>query len=439
MDLARHPLTYLRKARNWSMSDLVRELHKQAKAMGFRCGATRTTVFRWEREGMVPRAEYTVLLAKVFDVPAHLPEQVEWPLWLPTFEDPAPFTPGGLAALREVRRHPMDRRAFLIFTGSSLSVMASQWSAVEPERLVRALTGDTVSDELLTWLERRASELRGMRSGSAVSGLVDGMLQTAVELVEKGRYDVDAGQRLYRVVADLAHQAAWARFDDGRHASAQRHWQAALHAAHQAKDHDVGAVTLGDLAYQQTWLNRPDEADDILTIARERAGSPAVRSLLDLRRARALAAMDDTPGTRDALLSAEAELDKASPATTPALIAWMSSADLAVDAGRCWLDLGRYGEARDAIGQGLSELDKQRPSRPRTRAIFLTHQAEVELAHHDLPAAASYATQALDTALETQASRCVDLVVGMIGKLKDRNEAEIVELHDYARSRLATV
>lgn len=330
----------------------------------------------------------------------------------------------------------MDRRSFLALSSSALVDLAADWARIEPQHLDRALDGQHVDEELLQWLEQRSGELRALAAGpnSQVSRLVDAHLSTCIELIVQDRYSAADSRRLHTVAADLAHCAAWRRFDDGRHADAQRHWQAAVHAAHQAGDRDLAAVALSDLAYQAVWLSRPADAVRVLEYARSRAPGPAVRSLLDVRRARACAVLRDRQATQQALAAAELEVGRIRLQETPPAVSWMSIADVNADAGRCWLDLGDPGRAADSINAGLTELD---PRRSRTKAVFLTYRAEGSLRGRDIPAAAADARAALDTALASGAARCVDLVSSFIRRLDSRTEPPMVELREYAHERLA--
>ncbi|WP_345593298.1 XRE family transcriptional regulator [Streptomyces marokkonensis] len=329
----------------------------------------------------------------------------------------------------------MARQSFLVLSSSTLIEVAADWASIEPRHLAQALDGQSIDAELLTWLEQRSGELRALAAGPhpQVSGLIDAHLNTAIDLITQDRYTAEAGRRLHAVAADLAHCAAWLRFDADRHADAQRHWQAAVHAAHQAGDRDLAAVALSDLAYQATWLSRPADAVRVLEHARSRTRTPAARSLLDVRRARACAVLQDRQGTQHALTSAETELERVRARDTPPVVSWMSMADVNADAGRCWLDLGDPGRADAAIGEGLDELD---PRRSRTRAVFLTYRAEGLLHNRDASAAAADARAALDTALDSGAARCVDLVFALIRRLDNRTEQPMVELREYARERL---
>ncbi|WP_328726998.1 helix-turn-helix transcriptional regulator [Streptomyces sp. NBC_00259] len=436
MDLDRHPLAHLRRLHHWSMSDLARLLRDQARRRGLRSGIDRNRIWLWEATSTTPSEESQSLLADVLDVPAATVEQLGWPDWLPAFEQPAPFSPSGSrAALREVQITRMDRRSFLVLSSSTLIEVAADWARIEPRHLSQALDGQSIDGELLTWLEQRSGELRALAAGPhpQVSGLIDAHLNTAIDLITQDRYTAAAGRRLHSVAADLAHCAAWLRFDADRHAAAQRHWQAAVHAAHQAGDRDLAAVALSDLAYQATWLSRPADAIQVLEHARSRTRSPAARSLLDVRRARACAVLQDHQATQHALTSAETELNRSCSRDTPPVVSWMSMADVNADAGRCWLDLGDPGRADAAIGAGLDELD---PRRSRTKAVFLTYRAEGSLHNRDAAAAAADARFALETALDSGAARCVDLVSALISRMDNRTEQPVIELREYARERL---
>ncbi len=437
-ELAFHPLAFVRAEHNWSMDDLAAEIRRAARRADRRSGADRNRIWKWESGRVTPDRSTQYLLADVLGVPHREVDALGWPQWLPAYTRPYAFDPAGSrAALLEVLVAHLDRRAFLVLGGGALIGAAENWARTEPERLRGALDGRPVDTALLAWLEERTGELRLLANGGGpfVTDLVDAHLHTVVRLIDQARCTEETGRRLHTAAAALAQSAAWLRFDAGRHGAAQRHWQAALHAAHQAGDRDLGAGVLSDLAYQSTWLARPEAAVQILAHARARTRSPAARSLLDLRRARALAVLQDGCGVARALASAERELERSMPQEAPAWVSWMSPADLAADAGRCWLDLGHLDRAASAIGEGLQRLD---PARTRTRAVFLTYRAEGHLRGRDLTAAAADARTALDAALDTGAPRCLDLVRALLAALAAHQDVpEVGELHAYAHDRLA--
>lgn len=408
----RHPLTHVREQRGWSMEGLARLLALAAHRRGMLKQPGRDRIYKWEHRLASPGGDYQMLLADVLGISQDDVARLGWPWWLPAYDAPHPFTARGThAALTEVLvalDHP-DRRGFLALTTGALAGLAADWATIEPERLTGALAGRRVDQTLLAWLETQTIALRALTNTSApeCTTLVHALLRTTIQLIRTGVYDEPTGRRLLQVAASAAQCAGWLHFDQGEHGACQRHWRTALHAAHTANDRDQGAGVLSDLAYAATWLNEPRIAVEILEYAATRTHAPAARSLLDLRRGRALAAFGDHHATSRALISAERHLDRARPGSTPAWVSWMSPADLAVDAGRCWLDLDRTRRADTALAEGLRLLD---PARERTRSVVLAYRAEGALARRDLDAAAADAREAFDTAQGTQATRCISLV-----------------------------
>jgi transcriptional regulator with XRE-family HTH domain len=436
MELDRHPLAHVRHGRHWSMDDLARALREEARRRGLRSGIDRNRIWRWEQTLTTPDADSQALLAAVLGVPPALVGHLGWPHWLPAHQDPHPISPSGSrAALREVQVTRMDRRSFLVLHSGALAAVAADWARIEPRRLTQALNGQHVDPGLLAWLEARSGELRAMSAAPNphTGALVDAHLHTTIDLIGQDNYTTPVHRRLHAVAADLAHLAGWLRFDKGQHGAAQRHWQAAVHAAHQAGDRDLAALAWSDLAYQATWLSRPADAVRILDHARSAAPAPATRALLDIRRARASAVLQDKPDVARTLHSAESELDRASPDTTPKAVSWLSPADLSADAGRCWLDLGDPARAATAITSGLRELS---PGRLRTRSIFLTYHAENCLRHRDPEEAATAARAAIDAAARSGAPRCIELARALLRPLHRRAEQPIRELHEYAHEHL---
>ncbi|MFI2765229.1 hypothetical protein ACH5A3_41465 [Streptomyces echinatus] len=85
----------------------------------------------------------------------------------------------------------------------------------------------------------------------------------------------------------------------------------------------------------------------------------------------------------------------------------MSTADLAVDSGRCLLDLGDTTQAHRLIAEGQVLLPA---SRDKPRGVFLAYRAQGHLSRRDPEAAAADALEALHLAERIGAPRCVQLV-----------------------------
>ncbi|MEW1914344.1 hypothetical protein AB0442_39095 [Kitasatospora sp. NPDC085895] len=92
----------------------------------------------------------------------------------------------------------------------------------------------------------------------------------------------------------------------------------------------------------------------------------------------------------------------------------MSPADLAVDTGRCLIDLGEPGHAHQQITEGVALLPT---ARGKTRALFLTHEAESLLHQGKIGHSAATAHQVLALTQRIGASRYIrqtaDLAPGL--------------------------
>ncbi|GLW73499.1 hypothetical protein Kpho02_57980 [Kitasatospora phosalacinea] len=299
----------------------------------------------------------------------------------------------------------MDRRSFVGFGAASLAALAVPGGATEPGRLAALLGGTRVDEEFVDWLERGGHGLAALPTERRAHAhrLVDAQLATVRALITGGRYDGRTGRRLHRLAAALATTSGWHRFDQGRHPAAARLWELALQSAHAAGDRDRCAGVLADAAYQSTWLGRPRTAAARLDYALAGTRHPTARALLLLRRARAHAALGDPAACRHDVAAAELSLSAPAPDPAPAWCGWMGPADLAVDSGRCLLDLGRPAAARARIAEGLAQLP---PARAKTRGLFLAYQARAHLRTGEVEQALAAATESLDLAARIGAPRC---------------------------------
>lgn len=433
-DLIRHPLAYARMQRGWTQDDLAQGVRRAAAARGLRSGTDRQRVWQWEHKIRVPNGESQILLGDVFGVPENHREMYGWPDWLPGHDLPLPFgSEYTVQALREAHRSAMDRRTFMTISAVSLVGLASQWATIEPGHLSSALGGKSVDLELVEWLEATSAKLNGLpteqRQHTAV--LLDAHLATVTDLLEQGSYGETLGRRLHTLAASLAITCGWYRFDQGRNSAAGKLWDAALHSALAAGDRDLGAGVLSDFAYQATWLENPRTAADLLDHALTRARHPTARSLLHLRKARAHAALGERSDCFRNLADAETALDSPAAVPAPGYCVWMSPADLAVDSGRCLLDLGHTDAAHQRITEGITLLPR---ARDKTRAVFLTYSAESFLRRGEVEQALLVTNQSLDLANRIGADRCVKLVRGLAsGFRRHRDVAGVAEFLEQLR------
>ncbi|MEU6350169.1 XRE family transcriptional regulator [Streptomyces sp. NPDC047072] len=407
-ELIRHPLAYARWLHGWSQTELARRVKEAARRRDRRAGTSRQRVSLWETS-VTPDEFSQDLLADVFDVPHDRVTALGWPHWLPGQETPAPLGTGlTVTVLRKAAQMAVDRRTFLTYTPAALSALALQWATIDPALAAGATNGRPVDPTFVDWLEKAARDLNSLPTAHRqhTGALLDGHLTTVVDLLEHGSYSSNLETRLHALAAGLSQTIGWHRFDHEHHAAANRHWHAAVHAAHQAGDTDMGAGALSDIAYQNIWLGQPRAAAEGLEHALSRTTNPTARSLLFLRKARAHAMLQESRACYRDLAQAEKSLNSATDAA-PRWCSWMSPADLAVDSGRCLAELGNTKQAHRLITEGIAVLP---PARNKTRAVFLTYEAENYLRAGDPEQAAAAAATSLSLAHRINAPRCIAMV-----------------------------
>ncbi|MFD4862830.1 helix-turn-helix domain-containing protein [Streptomyces atratus] len=329
-DEIRHPLAHARNERGWPQEELARRIRQAAKRRGLRSGTRGSRVSKWETGRATPdEDESQPLIAEVLGIDYAAVAHLGWPHWLPGQDKPLPLGPhNAVPSLREALMSSLDRRSFIAYTSGSLAVLAHQWAVTEPGRFARIAAPGEVDAEMLDWLEATGTELIRLATERRcrTRHLLNAHLAAVTEFISESRYTPGVGQRLHTLAASLSQAIAWQHFDERRHASAGRFWHAALHNAHTAHQRDLGAGILSDLAYQLLWLKDARAAADILEHAIPRTQHPTARSLLHLRQARALAALDEGGLCRRALTATEKALDTPSYDPAPAWCSWMSTA-----------------------------------------------------------------------------------------------------------------
>jgi hypothetical protein len=166
--------------------------------------------------------------------------------------------PGALASLREaVEADGMDRRRFVIVTGTSLTTFAHDW-LFDPARIEAAVQGKRINHDVADDLEQLADIRRrqddDLGCGAVLRPLRED-LRMVIGILHNSSYTEEVGQRLYGVAAELARIAGVQADDSGQQAMAQRLWLAGLRAAHTSGDRSIGANILGFMTRQATELN----------------------------------------------------------------------------------------------------------------------------------------------------------------------------------------
>jgi hypothetical protein len=328
----------------WSKGELARLVNRQAARMGHPQLATDTSrVRRWIEKGESPRDPVPRVLAALFT--ERLGRVV-------TIEDlgfdrhrrtrrnqsvaDLPWPPERTAAVLTeftgmdlmLNRRGLVGAGAALAAGSALTAAMQEWLLTDP-----ALAADApatpfdsfgtaqhasadryeaapVGSDEVTALERSVEVFRAWDAN-----LGGGLQRKAVigQLNEVGgmlayRHPEHLQRRLWGVAANLAALAGWMSHDVGLEATAQKYFVIAAHAAREGGDRPRAGEALSRAARQMVHLGRPDDALDLMALARSGSGKealPRTRAMLRTVEAWALASKGQGQAMRRALGEAE--------------------------------------------------------------------------------------------------------------------------------------
>lgn len=222
----------------------------------------------------------------------------------------------------------------------------------------------------------------------------------------------DIQRALHSSVGFLANIAGWGAFDAGEYRAADRYFDHALSCADTAQDWGLRANVLSDQARKASYLQRHDDALELIEHAQVRQDRLAhrARSMLEIVRARILAALHRDTEARTSVHRAEDHLAHAGPAENdPAWIQYFDSAELHADAGTALLATAVRGrhidDARDRLTRSLPAFGADNA---RARALALGKLARLELAVGEPEHGVQLGHQALDADRHLRSRRAAD-------------------------------
>lgn len=331
----------------WSKGELARLVNRQAAAMGHPQLATDTSrVRRWIDVGETPRDPVPKVLAALFT--ERLGRVV-------TIEDLGFRKPGQTARRQSVDGLPwatertaevlteftgmdlmLNRRGLVgagtaLAAGSALSGAMDDWLSTDPAAAGSRLAGThidatriqdyryphpepyeaaPVGAQEIDALERSVEVFRAWdaaRGGGLQRKAVVGQLNEVGGMLT---YDHPGPlqERLWGVAANLAVLAGWMSHDVGLEPTAQKYFVIATHAAREGGDRPRAGEALSRAARQMVHLGRPDDALDLMQLAKSgsgRATLPRTRAMLCTVEAWAQASMGRGQAMRRTLGEAE--------------------------------------------------------------------------------------------------------------------------------------
>jgi hypothetical protein len=408
------------------------------EALAAHLGVERSTVARWERGTMTPQPWNQPDLARALEVSrdaltellgndpaefdAHsLIEQLNGPGWLssrqPGVLEPPWSITGTLQVLRQVAGGPMDRRGFLVITGSALTGLAQRWgtavAAISPALSHESRQG-RLTPGLLDRLANRLDDLRRLDDalgGRDLHQLAGAEFRWLTRLAADATYDSATGTRLFSLITEAARLSGWLHFDAAHHAAAQSYYVAALRSSSSASDAVTGAHVLACMSFQAALTGHHQEAISLIDTAETQTrnvGPARLHALLATRKARAYAEAGDSTSCGRALNEAERRLDAARTASTePDWLYFFDEAELAAQAAACWVDLHQPAKARPLIDGALRSMSHQYV---RDRTIYYVRSAQAHLHAADLDPACGDLQTAAALARQTSSVRAVETI-----------------------------
>ncbi|GAA2097998.1 hypothetical protein GCM10009801_68730 [Streptomyces albiaxialis] len=329
----------------WSKGELARLVNRQAAAMGHPQLATDTSrVRRWIDTGETPRDPVPKVLAALFT--ERLGRVV-------TIEDLGFSRPGRAGKAQSVEGLPLppgqvaavlteftgmdlmlNRRGLVgagaaLTAGSALSGAMQGWLATDPaaaagmdalgraEGLAHAdqasfdrYEAAPVGAQEIDALERSVEVFRAWdaaRGGGLQRKAVVGQLNEVGGMLAYHHPEA-LQKRLWGVAANLAVLAGWMSHDVGMEPTAQKYFVIAAHAAREGGDRPRAGEALSRAARQMVHLGRPDDALDLMKLARSGSGEealPRTRAMLHTIEAWAQASMGRGQAMRRKLGEAE--------------------------------------------------------------------------------------------------------------------------------------
>ncbi|MFG2193836.1 hypothetical protein [Streptomyces sp. NPDC048639] len=326
----------------WSKGELARLVNRHAAAMGYPQLATDTSrVRRWIDTGEVPRDPVPKVLASLFTERLGRVVTIE-DLGLARHgragkrqsTDGLPWAPDRTAAVLTeftgmdlmLNRRGLVGAGAALAAGSALTSAMYDWLHTDPALAAdrppggAALTAEPaghdryeaapVGSQEIEALERSVEVFRAWdaaRGGGLQRKAVVGQLNEVGGILAY-RHPDHLQRRLWGVAANLAVLAGWMSHDVGLEPTAQKYFVIAAHAAREGGDRPRAAEALSRAARQMVHLGRPDDALDLMKLAKSGAGDqtlPRTRAMFHTIEAWAQASKGQVQAVRRTLGEAE--------------------------------------------------------------------------------------------------------------------------------------
>jgi transcriptional regulator with XRE-family HTH domain len=313
----------------------------------------------------------------------------------------------------------MDRAAFLrgvaaVAFSAAFGQPLQPWLGIEQSRSVRASRighDDVAAIERVTIQFDQWDMTRG--GGLSVDAAI-GQLNWAATLLDQGSFGApDVRARMCSAVAHLAKVAGWSAYDAGMHAEARRALALGVHAAAEGSDWPLRALLLSDLARQAITLRQPQQALDLLHLARYAAdgtATPATRAMLHVVTARAHGWAGNSRECLRQIGVAEDLYEAPTDQNDPVWIRYYVPAQLTGDSGCAAFDAAQHDEALrpEALQRLTTAAEQYGPRWPRSAALCLARSATIQFDATEPEAAVPVGHAFADIATNIASTRLIE-------------------------------
>lgn len=226
-------------------------------------------------------------------------------------------------------------------------------------------------------------------------------------------YTNTVGIALIELAAEQAQQAGWAAFDSGHTTRAIGLQTYSHHAAEQARNSELVANALIQIAYATTTPEAVDAAD-AAAITMQSGASAKTAALLESRRALASASNGDAYHAEKSLDAAHTFLDRYNGEKTPHWSAWINRTELDIATGRVWAVLHEPSKAIPALQRALSTYPDHWA---RDKALYSSYLADAHLDARDLEQASVITEDALRLASGVASPRPLARIREVVARL----------------------
>nr|WP_323809135.1 transcriptional regulator [Kitasatospora acidiphila] len=258
-----------------------------------------------------------------------------------------------------------------------------------PEAFASALTGDRVTDTMVSTLEQRVAALRTMDEqlgGGRLLEHAQGDLSLITDLLKSGTYTEAVGARMYALAARICYLTGWIAYDSGLRSAGQQYYVGALRASRTAGDGAFGAFVLAEMGVHAGDAGDTQSRVRLIETAIDSAPKDmpaATQSFLQLHHAEAMSRDGQTQQSATALNASMALWDRhrSTGEALPEWLQWYGQAQLESTEGKIMLRSGSTDRATAALEASIAMAV------PRDKATRAPRLAEARLAGGDLDGA----------------------------------------------------